>query len=284
MIPARLIITPEMPGPVNMAIDTMLARRVGAFESRPTLRFYSWKPHCISLGYHQDASDLDFRQCRESNIDVVRRPTGGRAVFHGDEFTYSIVFPTGRENFGESIRATHAKVAAWLVHGLRRLGIRAELAMKKPRTNTERDFGMACFVRAYENEVVVENRKLVGSAQRRWPEVVLQHGSILVRNNPRRSAGALKMNPYRRKRLEALLRATTTCLSEHLQCCPVIEDFAFVMAESWSEVFDCVMEPEVLIEDEKREAKALLDDFRSDREGISNYSHRVNEYATMGGD
>ncbi len=159
-----------------MAVDSALldAARPGmAF-----LRLYRWSPACLSFGRNETAIDrYDRRSICERGLDTVRRPTGGRAVWHDDEVTYAVAGPL--ELFG-SLKATYISVHTMLADALRRFGIDAGLAASTLRTGTLR--AGACFATPVGGEVVVDGRKLVGSAQVRERGAFLQHGSIMLGN------------------------------------------------------------------------------------------------------
>lgn len=166
----------------NMALDKTLALSVGEGKSPPTLRVYRWKPYAISIGYHQNIKDINLSKCREEGIDLVRRPTGGRAVLHSEELTYSIVIPRGSEFFKEGILETYRVIAEALVRGLRDFGLNVTLG--KPFSDIHKPFRSLgtspCFLTFSRYEILLNGKKLVGSAQRRYSNSVLQHGSILT--------------------------------------------------------------------------------------------------------
>lgn len=138
-------------------------------------RFYAWRPFAITLGYNQASSGIDAEKCRQAGVDVVRRPTGGRAVFHADEFTYSFFSDSSEQN-SEIYRMVHEMIR----RALEPLGIHAEFC----RSTLQRSEGgqnagsVSCFTASAKYELQVEGRKLVGSAQRKTRNVLLQHGSL----------------------------------------------------------------------------------------------------------
>jgi lipoate-protein ligase A len=177
----RLLDTPPAAGAWNMALDEALAASVRA-GGPPVLRFYRWRPACLSLGRNQPARGrYDEAALRERGIDVVRRPTGGRAVLHDRELTYTVAVADGVLG---SPREAYAAVNRALVAGLRRLGVPAQL---QPRTDRRAPAPSLspCFQEPVEGEVTVAGRKLVGSAQRREGGVILQHGSLLIETDQR---------------------------------------------------------------------------------------------------
>jgi lipoate-protein ligase A len=170
------------PGAFHMAVDEMLLDRVGSGQSPPTFRAYTWTPPAISLGRSQrQGLRLDSKKCSRAGVDVVVRPSGGRAVLHGDDVTYSAVFPADGILGAGGIGATYKRLAGLLLRALRSLGIEADLA--RSRASDETQAALPCFTAAARNEILVEGRKLIGSAQRRTRSAVLQHGAILVRGN-----------------------------------------------------------------------------------------------------
>lgn len=175
MVAWRLLIEPEgHPGAENMAIDAALleeAARTGA----AFLRLYRWSPPCLSFGRHEPAlSRYDREAIRRLGLDAVRRPTGGRAVWHADEVTYAAAAPV--TTFG-SLRQSYVAIHERLATALRRLGVAAELAA--PGRPPGPGAG-ACFATPVGGEVLAGGRKLVGSAQWREGGAFLQHGSILL--------------------------------------------------------------------------------------------------------
>ena len=165
------------PGWANMAIDQALLERADrAGES--WLRLYSWSPPCLSFGRHEpSALRYDRNRIRESGVDTVRRPTGGRAVWHSHELTYAIAAPSG--GFG-SLAAAYLQIHQMLADALRGLGIPAYLA--RQAATPPLDSG-ACFSQPVGGEIMVGGRKIVGSAQLRQGGALLQHGSMLLQDN-----------------------------------------------------------------------------------------------------
>ncbi|MBO8168413.1 MAG: lipoate--protein ligase family protein [Thermoanaerobacteraceae bacterium] len=175
----RLINTGYNTGAYNMAVDEVLLRQVSTGRSKPVIRFYGWKPPAITLGYFQDLErEIDTASCRKRGIDIVRRLTGGRAVLHHYEVTYSVIAPEKDERVSGTIIQSYLKISRGLVAGLRSLGIPAELTPhgKKPGP----DSTAACFEAPSWYEIVIDGKKLVGSAQTRKNGTLLQHGSVLL--------------------------------------------------------------------------------------------------------
>ncbi|MEA2022620.1 MAG: lipoate--protein ligase family protein, partial [Candidatus Caldatribacteriota bacterium] len=187
----RLIKDGYHTGFMNMAIDEaiMIAHRKGLVP--PTIRFYQWLPPTVSLGYFQDLKkEVDIDVCRKSGIDIVRRPTGGKAVLHDQELTYSFIISEKHPLINNSILETYKKISGGMIRGLSYLGITADLVplKEKLKRNALSDssknsitFKAICFSTPSQYEVQVEGKKLIGSAQVRKKGIVLQHGSLLIK-------------------------------------------------------------------------------------------------------
>lgn len=178
----RLLMSPPLDGPTNMALDHALAQLAGAGQAPPTVRFYTWDPHCVSLGYFQPYSDLNEAAWRATGYGIVRRPTGGRAIVHQDELTYAITAAATTPGFGGAILASYSYISGGLHSGLRQLG--APIDPARPATNQKTTSSAACFDTPADYEITVGGRKLVGSAQTRTRGGVLQHGSVLLQADP----------------------------------------------------------------------------------------------------
>jgi lipoate-protein ligase A len=168
----------------NMAIDEAIMHEVAAGESPPTLRFYRWQPATLSIGYFQSAlKELDLDKVKEKKVGLVRRPTGGRAVLHDQELTYSIILPDTYPELPQSVTESYRMLSMGLVAGFKRLGLQADmvnLSAKDGENELTLMGSAACFDSPSWYELVVEGQKIAGSAQVRQNGVVLQHGSVLL--------------------------------------------------------------------------------------------------------
>ena len=168
----------------NMAVDEELLARAQAGEQVPVLRFYTWEPAAVSIGRFQKIEGaVNAEICKQRGIDIVRRITGGRAVLHCKELTYSIIARTDDPLFPTNVLGAYKLIAAGLLQGLKNLGIPAEMVSRSSRhaalvKKDARD--PACFSSPSWYEILVHNRKIIGSAQRRLSGAFLQHGSILM--------------------------------------------------------------------------------------------------------
>jgi lipoyl(octanoyl) transferase len=171
----------EQTGASSMALDESLARALASGEGTPSLRLYRWSPWAISLGYNQSAGEIDAERCARDGVDIVRRPTGGRAILHAEELTYSVVMQAGRK----SVLQVYNEISTALVRGLALYGV--DVSLQKSQPDFAREYrsssSIPCFASSARYEIEWRSRKLVGSAQRRFSgtggDVVLQHGSIL---------------------------------------------------------------------------------------------------------
>ncbi len=197
-----------------MRLDELLAERLAAHEGLPTLRVYGWKPHTISLGYNQRDNDFDTARCAAQGIDIVRRPTGGRAIFHAEELTYSVTMFSQ----GKNINDAYCEISRALISGLHFLGADVQYAQTQPNLPQLYRSGISipCFASSTRYEIQYKGKKLVGSAQRRFAasgggEVVLQHGSILLGPDHKRLSEFVKAESeeIRAALRESLERKTT---------------------------------------------------------------------------
>lgn len=182
-------------GAYNMAIDEELLARAQAGDRTPVLRFYTWAPPAVSLGRFQKKDDaVNADACSRLGFDIVRRITGGRAVLHLHELTYSVIARTDDPLFPPSVLGTYKVIAEGLLAGLKNLGIPAEMVSRGGRHAglvNKQDANPSCFSSPSWYEIVVNGKKLVGSAQRRLSGAFLQHGSILIDYDPAIEAEAI---------------------------------------------------------------------------------------------
>ena len=178
----QLILDGALDGITNMAIDAALFEEVEASSTPVTIvRFYSWKRPTLSLGRHQKVeSAVDFDYCRDNGIEIVHRPTGGRAVLHDDEITYAVA-SNDSSHFGSGVYANYRRIAEALNLGLERFGVPAALTPETRKAMGSRNGAdPPCFLSPSRYELSVRGRKIVGSAQRRGRSGFLQHGSIPI--------------------------------------------------------------------------------------------------------
>lgn len=176
----RVIKSKSYNGAMNMAIDEaiMIAHKEG--RVKPTLRFYTWEPACITIGYFQKLEDeIDLQRCMELNVDCVRRITGGRAVLHENELTYSVIVSEDNDLMDSSINKSYKFISEGLVRGLNLSDIYTDKLNKGERIGRE-NLSPACFNAHASYEVSINKKKVIGSAQSRKNGIILQHGSIIL--------------------------------------------------------------------------------------------------------
>ena len=186
--------TGEHTGRYNMDYDMQLASSV--VQGEAYLRLYRWQPYCISLGAHQSESVINTEKCLQMGIDIVKRPTGGRAILHAEELTYSVVMHCSLEHTPQKIYA-EINDALRLALGLYNENLlRAELEHNQPDYGAiyKEGKGIACFAETAKNELKYDHKKLIGSAQRKMGNVILQHGSILCGKFHKRISGLLNIS------------------------------------------------------------------------------------------
>ncbi len=173
-----MIITPPAAGAWNMALDEAILESVAVYHSPPTLRLYAWEPPCLSLGYAQPLADVDIAALKEMGWDLVRRPTGGRAILHTDELTYSVIAPQNEPRVAGTILESYRRLSAALLAALKILNLAAVADKEYALPNGAQVNGAVCFEVPSNYEVTVNGKKLIGSAQARRMKGVLQHGSL----------------------------------------------------------------------------------------------------------
>jgi lipoyl(octanoyl) transferase len=194
----RLLLTPPGRGAWNMAVDESILEHIGRGEplglrqgqvSLPTLRLYAWTPPCLSLGHAQPFADVDMARLKSHGWEVVRRATGGRAILHTDELTYSIIAPNDEPRVEGSVLESYNRLAGALLRAVKNLELPVE--MKEGKANENGTPNPVCFEVPSTYEITVDGKKLIGSAQARKKEGVLQHGSLPLTGDLTRICQAL---------------------------------------------------------------------------------------------
>ena len=167
----------------NMALDEAIMRAVGKGVASPAFRLYEWSSNAVTFGYSQHIADIiDIEHCKSDGVDITRRLTGGRAVFHQKEIAYSVVGIIDDPHFGGNIMDTYRSINKVLIEGFNSLGIDAKMSYGRVgKCVTETNLKIApCFLTASKHKITLDGKKLVGSAQRRFKRIFLQQGSILI--------------------------------------------------------------------------------------------------------
>lgn len=161
-----------------MALDEAISEAVKQRLSPPTLRLYEWDRPSVSIGYFQKISEINIDYCNKEDYPVVRRLTGGRAILHDSELTYSFSALTDSDPFKGTLRDNYAIISNALIAGLRKYDINAVMSFDKKRDPNYRN--PACFKSMSFGEVTVDGKKIIGSAQKRYKDSFLQHGSLVL--------------------------------------------------------------------------------------------------------
>lgn len=172
----RLLRTSPARGAWNMALDEAILEHIHRGDSLPTLRLYAWSPACLSLGHAQSYADVDTLRLQARGWDVVRRLTGGRAILHTDELTYSVTAPANEPRMAGTVLESYNRLAGALLRAVADLGLSVE--MKEHAGAAGPSLNPVCFEVPSTYEITVNGKKLIGSAQARKKEGVLQHGSL----------------------------------------------------------------------------------------------------------
>jgi lipoate-protein ligase A len=254
----RLILDGDLGGAQNMARDLAMLEALTEEASPPTLRLYGWSPPCLSLGRHQglDAADTDF--CRARGIDLVRRPTGGRAVLHHHELTYAVIAPLGSEPIPSRLQEAYRRICGALVRWCIGMGIAAELTPGEVNIMLPSPASaVPCFEAPAGGEVVVAGRKLIGSAMRSHRGAVLQHGAILLDWDSELQAGSMGLKD------DSALRPLVTTFADELGTPPDRAELERQLVTAFSDELGVVFEESPVTEREERQERELVTGFRA---------------------
>lgn len=261
----RLIIDPESAGSWNMALDEALLQSVAAKESPPALRLYGWNPATLSLGYAQPFSDVDEERLQVENWGLVRRPTGGRGILHVDELTYSVTAPLDDPILAGSLLESYRKISAALVCALELIGIKVE-ADRQYDLGDSKMINPVCFETPSNYEITFEGKKLIGSAQARKYNGLLQHGALPIFGDLTRITRVLRFNDDGERAVAAkrvLKRATT--IEAILGRIIPFQQVAEAFVEGFSKTLEITFEPSTPQESEISQARELeKQKYRSD--------------------
>jgi lipoate-protein ligase A len=244
----RLIYDSPAAGADNMAIDEAILTTVSAGASAPTLRVYGWEPLCLSLGYGQRAGDADLDRLAANGWGIVRRPTGGRAILHGDELTYSVSLPADDELAQGDVVESYRRISEALMAALQRLGL-SPASEKQAKGN--RSVGPVCFEVPSHYEITAGGKKLIGSAQVRRKTGILQHGTLPLSGDIARICEALAYpDEAEREAARQLVRDRATTLES--VCGQVIDwqTAADALITGFAETFDLELVPGELLSEE----------------------------------
>ncbi len=258
----RLVIDDQpRSGAANMAIDQAIAEACATGDSLPTLRFYQWLPPAVSLGRHQPHAEINHSAAAAAGYEVVRRPTGGRAILHTDEFTYSVAAPQGELRLAGGVMDAYLNISNALLAGLRQMGVAAQKAPASVRAGN--DVSAACFEVPSAYEITAGGRKLIGSAQSRRAGYVLQHGSLPLSGAITRLIDLLVLEPDAARSLRAELESRACTLAQAINVTDDDPKVQFasvcrVMRQGFEETLALTFKTTQLTSYEMRRASALI--------------------------
>lgn len=235
-------------GSFNMALDEALLEWHSKGEIGPVLRFYEWAPATLSIGYFQSVSkEVEMTQLHKHQIDLVRRPTGGRGVLHEHELTYSVIVGEDYPNMPETVTEAYRVISGGLLEGFRNLGLNACFSipesdeeyenLKKPKT-------AVCFDTPSWYELVVEGKKVAGSAQTRQKGVILQHGAILLHLDEEKLISLFKFKTAdTREKMRIGLREKAVAIDELAKRSVSSEEASDAFSKGFEKALDIRLEP-----------------------------------------
>jgi lipoate-protein ligase A len=257
-----------MLGSDNMAIDETLLQSVASGESLPTLRLYAWNPLCLSLGYGQHVRDVDWERLEANGWGLVRRPTGGKAILHGNELTYSVTLPKEHELAQGDIVESYRRISEALIATLQLLGL-SPASEKQAKGNN--DLGPVCFEVPSHYEITSNGKKLIGSAQVRRREGILQHGTLPLQGNIDLICDALAYpDEASREQAKLQVRERATTLEQVLGERVSWQTAADVLVQGFIDTFDIEFEQRTLSELEIDTTEKLV----QERYGHSDWTHK----------
>lgn len=262
----RLIDTGSSDAYFNMAVDEVLILSCKKDGVKPVLRFYQWKPSGLSLGYAQKFGDgFSLKNCRKMGIDVVRRITGGQAVFHDCDLTYSVAVP---ESYFEPPRTERLfkLISHGLMEGLKNLGFKVQPFISEAPVRERDGKAYNCFFNKSNYEIAIGGKKLVGSAQRRTSGALLQHGSIMLRIDYERMAKVYDDESGKREEKISEIQKKITSLAENADVISDVADIQKAIIEGFKNLYGIKFIPEPLTPEELSEAERLAGEKYSTKE------------------
>jgi lipoate-protein ligase A len=222
-----------------MALDDSLLESVAREPSRMILRLYGWSPFCLSLGYAQPASDADREALEAQGWDLVRRPTGGRAILHGDEITYAVLGPERGPYMRGGVLESYQKLSEGLVQALIHLGLKPTVEPNSARLDQKQRANPVCFEAPSAYEITAGGKKLIGSAQTRRYGAVLQHGTIPLTGDITRVCDVLSFSSeFERQQAKTNLSNRATTLSQVLGRTVRWEEAAGALSNGFQKALD----------------------------------------------
>lgn len=263
----RLLDTGPGDGAWNMAVDEALLEAGVAGLLVPTLRFYAWVPAAVSLGFFQPLDEgISLAEIEARGFGLVRRPSGGRAILHKDELTYSVTVPEELVDHGHSVMGSYRTISRGIEAGLGLLGVGAHLAERKnePRMKAE-GLPTVCFAKAAKCDMTVAGRKIVGSAQTRRRGIIMQHGSVPIHIEPAEHLAVMPgggTDEASQRRLQDAACGVADALGRPVS----YDELAAALAQGFADTFNLRLEPGELTDWERARAEELREQKYATRE------------------
>ena len=248
----RLLQTGAHTASVNMAIDRAVLIAHSRGKVPPTVRFYQWRPSAISIGYFQSLeAEVDLEECRRLGVDYVRRITGGGAVFHEDELTYSIVVSEDHPSIPKNIMESYGVICGAIIRGLKNLEIDSSYYPI--------------------NDILVNGKKISGNAQTRKEKTVLQHGTVIMDVDVERMFSVLKVpNEKIKDKLISDVKERVTSIRHVCEEPMSFDDVARALKKGFEEQFEVTLQEGDLTSEEKE----LAGIFDRDCFSVDSWNHR----------
>lgn len=256
----RLLRCEPASGAWNMAVDEALLEAGVAGLLIPTLRLYTWQPAAVSLGFFQPLDEgISLAQIAQRGFGLVRRPSGGRAILHKDEVTYSCTVPESLIADGSSVMGSYRTISRGIEAGLALLGLQAELADRKDQPRMKKEgLPTVCFAKAARCDMTVAGRKIVGSAQTRRRGIIMQHGSVPLTIDPSEHLAVMPGGGTDEASQRRLTEAACG-VAEALGSPVSIEELSEALAAGFAERLQVDLQPGELTEWELEKAHILHD-------------------------
>ena len=253
----------------NMAMDEALLNFVASGDIGPVIRFYTWNPATLSVGYFQRLTkEIDIDKVKEKGFGLVRRQTGGRGVLHDKELTYSVIVPESHPNMPSTVTEAYRVISQGLLEGYKELGLDAYFAIPKSKEEREKlkqPRSAVCLDAPSWYELVVEGRKIAGSAQTRQKGVILQHGSLLQDVDVDE---LFDMFIFKNERLKSKMKAAfvdkAVALNDIADHYISITDMEQAFEKGFKQGLGIELKPLTLTDEQLQEVKKLEDKYRSD--------------------
>jgi lipoate-protein ligase A len=258
--PWRLVEHPPSKGAWNMAVDEALLESVINGESLPILRLYAWQPACLSLGHAQPFSEVNTSILEAHGWDIVRRPTGGRAILHVDELTYAVIAPLSEPRVKGGVLESYLRLSKALLEALRILGLKPQADEKYSDQKSIKQ-NPVCFEVPSNYEITVKGKKLIGSAQARRKESLLQHGALPLYGDLTRIILALNFtDDVVQAEAKARLLAHATTLERELGTPLSWQTASQAFQDAFIRVLNLDLQPGQLTEHEVHRAQDLMEE------------------------